>query len=139
MTDMSDLTVAALRTVAAEVIQIEDVQLGRRGAMVAPRFIGQLRTEAQAAYDTVAPRFQAMGYTALLQQEGQGVAIEALPGLFNPAPSRLWLALLLFALTIGTTFMVGGQDLVEGQPVFNLGYGISYSAALLSILLAHEL
>jgi len=136
---MSDLTVAALRTMAAEVMQIDEVRLDRRGQIVAPRFIGQLRMEAQAAHDTVAPKFQAMGYTALLQQEGQGVALEALPGLFNPAPSRLWLALLLFATTIVTTFMTGSQDMVEGQPVFNLGYGISYSVALLSILLAHEL
>ncbi|NNJ12835.1 site-2 protease family protein [Chloroflexales bacterium ZM16-3] len=139
MTEIPDLTVEALRALAAEVMQIDDVRLDRRGNLVSPRFIGRLRMEAQAAHDAVSPRFQALGYTALLQDEREGVALEALPGLFNPAPSRLWVALLLFALTIASTFAVGSQDLVDGQPVFNLGYGLSYSAALLGILLAHEL
>lgn len=139
MTDMLDPAVTALRVVATTVMQIEDVQIDRRGDLAMPRFIGLLRVEAQMAHDLVAPQFAALGYTALLREEKQGVVLEALPGVFEPAPSRLWLSILLFVLTIATTFSVGSQDLVDGQPVFNLNYGIAYSVGLLSILLAHEL
>ncbi|WP_255603556.1 site-2 protease family protein [Oscillochloris sp. ZM17-4] len=120
-------------------MDIDDVQIDQRGKRAAPRFIGRLRMEAQAAHDVVAPHFRNLGFTALLQEDRRGVALEALPGVFSPAPSRLWVALLLFALTIVSTIAVGGQDLVDGQAVFNWGYGLSYSAALLGILLAHEL
>jgi hypothetical protein len=136
---VTEMMVEALRAAAADVIEIDDVRLERRGGHIAPRFVGRLRVEAQSAYDAVAPQFRALGFTALLQEERRGVAIEALPTVFNPAPSRLWLAILLFALTVASTFAVGSQDLVDGQPVFNMGYGVAYSAALLSILLAHEL
>lgn len=139
MTETPDIAVDALRAVAAEVMQIDDVRLDRRGRLAVPRFRGQLYIEAQAAHDRVAPRFSALGYTALLQEDRGGVALEALPGLFTPAPSRLWVALLLFALTVASTFAVGGQELVNGQVVLNVGYGLAYSAALLGILLAHEL
>ncbi len=135
MTDMSDMTVEALRAAAAEVLIIDRIERSQRGSLAAPRFIGRLRVEAQAAHDTVAPRFLALGYTALLQDARGGVALEALPGVFSPAPSRLWVALLMFGLTVASTIAVGGQDLAG----FSLGYGLAYSAALLGILLAHEL
>ncbi len=135
MTDRPDMTAEALRAAAATVILIDSVEMSQRGNLVAHRFIGHLRMEAQAAHDAVAPRFQALGYTALLQEGRGGVALEAMPGVFRPAPSRLWVALLLFGLTVASTIAVGGQELAG----FNLGYGLAYSAALLSILLAHEL
>ncbi|NTW02502.1 MAG: site-2 protease family protein, partial [Oscillochloris sp.] len=139
MTDIPYLTLETLRAVASEVLLINDVQIDQRGNKAVPRFIGQLRVEAQTAHDAVAPRFQALGYTALLQDEQHSVVLEAMPGIFQPKPSRLWVAVLLFVLTLVCTFMVGSQDIVGGKPAFNLGYGISYSVALLSILLAHEL
>ncbi len=135
MTDRPDVMVEALRTAAATVMLIDSVEMSQRGSLVAPRFVGRLRVEAQVAHDAVEPRFRALGYTALLQEQRGGIALEAMPGVFNPAPSRLWVALLLFGLTVASTIAVGGQD----QAGFNLGYGLAYSAALLSILLAHEL
>jgi membrane-associated protease RseP (regulator of RpoE activity) len=69
------------------------------------------------------------------------VALLVLPALPPPRPSRLWLALLLFFLTVASTVLVGGQDLdwTTGEAFFNWGHGIAFSAALLGILLAHEL
>jgi membrane-associated protease RseP (regulator of RpoE activity) len=144
---MSDLYTSspapeALRTLVAEVMLIDDIEAARRGDLEAPRFIGRLKLEAQAAYDQISPRLRAMGLLGLLQEERDDrVALLVIPALPTPQPSRLWLALLLFALTVASTILVGGQDLdwTTGEAFFNLGNGIAFSVALLGILLAHEL
>jgi membrane-associated protease RseP (regulator of RpoE activity) len=141
-----------LRQIAAEVMDIESVEHvppEERGAI---RLAGQLRQEPQTAYDYIAPRFHEQGYTPLLQEAPEGAAVLALPGLLPAKKSRLWLALLLFGITVVSTIVVGamGVGLLElGIAValgvsleglnFDLGLGLAFSAALLSILLAHEL
>ncbi len=136
-----DTTGAALKSIVAEVLDIEAIDELRQGQQAALRFRGQLRMEADQAYALIAPQFQALGRTALLQDDHPGVAVLALPALPAPAPSRLWVALLLFFLTVASTIYVGGQDLdrATGQPFFNFGHGLAFSAALLGILGAHEL
>ena len=131
----------ALRAAVAEVLIIDDLERPKHGAGEALRFVGRLRMEAQAAYDMVAPRVRALGMLPLLQQEGDRVALLIVPAPPPPKPSRLWLALLLFALTIASTVFVGGQELdfATGASFFSLGSGLAFSAALLAILLAHEL
>ncbi|PDV96595.1 site-2 protease family protein [Candidatus Chloroploca asiatica] len=131
----------ALRATVAEVMLIDDIEMVRRGDFESPRFLGRLKVEAQMAYDQISPRLRAMGLLGLLQQEGDRVALLVLPALAPPSPSRLWLALLLFALTLASTFYVGGQDVdwATGTFFFNVGHGLAFSASLLGILLAHEL
>lgn len=130
-----------LRAAVAEVLVIDDVERAERGGQELVRFVGRLRTDDERAYAQVAPRIRAMGRLALLQQAGDRVALLVAPPVPAVKPSRLWLALLLFALTVASTVYVGGQDLnwETGQPFFNLGAGLAFSAALLTILLAHEL
>lgn len=130
-----------LRAAVAEVMLIDAVEAARQGKLEAPRFVGRLRSPADVAYAQVGPRLQALGYTGLLQQEGDREALLILPALPTPQPSRLWVALLLFALTVLSTIFVGGQDLnwETGEPFFNLGSGLAFSVALLGILLAHEM
>ncbi|NTU79388.1 MAG: site-2 protease family protein [Chloroflexales bacterium] len=131
----------ALRATVAEVMLIDDIEMARRGGGEMPRFVGRLKLEAEAAYDIVGPRLKAMGYMGLLQQEGDRVALLVAPAMPAAKPSRLWLALLLFALTVVSTVVVGGQDLdwQTGESFFSLGSGLAFSASLLGILLAHEL
>lgn len=125
------------RAIASEILAIEAVD--RQEQII--RFRGRLLLDAEAAYALIAPRFRDLGKLPLLQEEGAGVALLVLPALPPPAPSRLWLALLLFVATIASTIYVGAQDLdlTTGQPVWSWADGISFSAALLGILLAHEL
>lgn len=54
-----------------------------------------------------------------------------------PAPQRLWLHLALFAATCLTTYYVGG--FFGQQEGFSADAGLAFSAALMSILLAHEM
>lgn len=127
----------ALYALVSEVMvidRVERMQLSRSGES-ATRFVGQLRLEAQSAYDWVAPRLRSLGYTPLLQEAGDQVALVVAPALPAPSPPRLWPALLLFVLTVASTVFVGGFT----DDGFKLAQGLGFSAALLSILLAHEL
>lgn len=131
-----------VRAAVAEVIEIDTVDDLERGGQTAMRFRGRLRNpDAEAAYAHLAPRLRQLGFTGLLQEDGPGVALLVIPALPQAPPSRLWLAVLLFLLTAISTTMAGGQDLnlETGEPFFDLGAGLGFTAALLGILLAHEL
>ncbi len=129
-----------VRNVAAEVMQIDDMQPLQPGPPGALRIRGQLRYDAQTAYDYLAPRLRKLGYTALLRQERDSVALLAMPGSIAVRDSPLWLAVLLFVLTVASTTFVGGwMPDTDGTAQYSLGLGLAFSAALLSILLAHEL
>jgi Zn-dependent protease len=129
-----------LSRIAAEVMEIKTIQPAPSGPSGALSIQGQLRMEAAAAYAHLAPQFRMIGYTPMLRQERHGVALLALPGTIAAGQSRLWLALLLFALTVISTGFVGGwTEGADGIVHYSLGLGLAYSAALLSILLAHEM
>jgi Zn-dependent protease len=140
-----------VRTIVADIMDVADVQHmapPERGIIKAT---GRLLREPQAAYDHIAPRLQALGYTPLLQdEEADLAAVVAMPGLVMPTRSRLWLSLLLFAITVFSTIFVGGGGidlaaaaLALGEDVtladFDLLTGLAFSGSILSILLAHEL
>ncbi len=131
----------AMRAAVAEVMLIDSIETVQRGGVELPRFVGRLKLDAEQAYAIVGPRLQAMGSLGMLQQEGDRVALLVAPALPPPRPSRLWLALLLFALTVASTTLVGGQELnwETGEPYYSLASGLAFTAALLGILLAHEL
>lgn len=107
----------------------------------ARRWVGHLRLPAEEALAQLQPPFAQAGFTALVQEATQGeVAILATPGVITPAPSRLWLALTLFALTVVSTLITGAASAdATCQLVWKWGEGLMYSASLLGILLAHEL
>jgi membrane-associated protease RseP (regulator of RpoE activity) len=104
--------------------------------------VGALRVPPEQALSSLTPRFRSGGYTALVQdvESSDEVAIIAAPGVIQPTASRLWLALLLFVLTIASTIVTGaGKAQPNGSVIWQWGEGVMYSAALLSILLAHEM
>lgn len=122
-----------------EVVEVKHVPPAERGVI---RLVGRLSVDPQLAYEYLTPRFRELGYTTLLQEgEGDQVAVLAMPGAIVAGESRLWLALVLFVLTVASTIFVGGQmpATLGAPPGFNLGIGLAFSASLLSILLAHEL
>jgi membrane-associated protease RseP (regulator of RpoE activity) len=149
-TDIAELREAA--ELALDVTDFEVVRLaGQREAL---RLRGRLLLEPDAAYRAVAPRFRELGYTAMLNGEPHAAQLTAIPGVIAPAPSRLWLALLLFAITVLSTIFIGGANATSGLrlpgglaallgssgPLFvDVAVGLMYSAALLGILLSHEL
>lgn len=127
--------VADLRDAAELVMAVETFVTNQLGGRQALRLRGRLLVDPQAAYAQVAPRFRSLGYTALLEEDPLGAALVALPGTIETKPSRLWVALLLFGLTIISTMSVGGLT-AQG---YDIGLGLAFSVSLLGILLSHEL
>ncbi len=131
-----------LESDVAEVLAIQSRETIARGEAVGARWVGALRVPPDQALSSLTPRFRSGGYTALVQdiEGGDEVAIIAAPGVIQPTTSRLWLALLLFVLTVASTIVTGALGgTPQGAILWNWGEGVMYSAALLSILLAHEM
>lgn len=122
-----------LRQIASEVMSIVRVTPTQTPAAGGIVLHGYLHTDPEHAYSYLAHHFRAAGYTALLQQAEEGVAVVAIPGTIPEHTSRLWLALLLFALTVVSTTLATVVFFQTG-----IGEGLAFSASLLSILLAHE-
>ncbi|MCS6844044.1 MAG: site-2 protease family protein [Caldilineales bacterium] len=150
-------TVAALRAAATDVMAVEDVTEGvvspYAGALSAARpqrqppagvrLRGRLLLPSEEAYERLAERFAALGYTPLLRRDPDhpgGHVVLALPGRLRQTQPRIARAAALFALTVLSCLFAGAQ-MVEGLTSINLNLldGLPYAAALLSILLAHEL
>jgi membrane-associated protease RseP (regulator of RpoE activity) len=110
-------------------------------------FRGTLQQPSDRAYEAIGPRFKAAGYTALLYRDQRGDVVQALKGVEQARPGRVWVNLMLLALTLMTTLMAGA--LVAGVPVASLEVfarrpelllaGLPFSSALLLILGVHEM
>jgi Zn-dependent protease len=150
----SDPSVTSLLQRVADVIEVSTI-----GPAPSPypegsfQMEGILHHEPQYAYDLLAKRFDEIGYTPLFKegkadqsekpgqvghigQTGQHVTLIALQGGFpQEHHSRLWLSILLFCVTVVSTSLIGGLT----PTGYHLGYGLSFSAGLLSILFVHEM
>lgn len=153
-----DNATTALHTAASDIMAIDDVTEGvaspyviflggkpprpdERGEGV--RLRGRLLLPAEQAYDRLTQRFALLGFTPLLRQDEETPAnhvILALPGQLRRANQRLGIAALLFGLTLLSCLFAGAQ-MVEGLTAVNwhLLDGLPYAAALLGILVAHEM
>jgi Zn-dependent protease len=123
-------------------------------------FRGELQRRAgeasgQSLYDIISARFKPLGFTPLLQRQGDEDAVIAVEGAIpeNPIRSRWWLHLLLLLITLATTTMAGAtltgtspQHLMEALSRWDLPTlsrtmrgGLPFSLTLLTILCAHEM
>ena len=132
--------VPKLVAVASDVMIVEDVTEGvPPGNSV--RMRGRLLQPAHEAWAYLAERMTPLGRTPLLRREKDGAREEvlALPITFAQAKPKVWLATLLFGLTVLSCLFVGAQ-MVEGleRTNPNLLDGWPFAASLLAILGAHE-
>jgi Zn-dependent protease len=106
------------------------------------RFRGRLTWPSDQAYERLAQRFAALGYTPVLRKDDDRLrdVVLAVPGTLRKANQRLGIAALLFCLTLVSCLFAGAQ-MVEGLTSvnWNLLQGLPYAASLLAILTAHEL
>jgi membrane-associated protease RseP (regulator of RpoE activity) len=100
------------------------------------RFRGYLQQEPETAFAELSRRFEALDYTPTLarddKNEGQAVLV-AMRGVTKPRPSRAWINVVLFFVTVFTTLLAGsyyeGGSLLSGAP---------FAFTLLAILGTHE-
>jgi membrane-associated protease RseP (regulator of RpoE activity) len=135
-----------LRVRVSEIMTVENAQVDAVGRAIA--FTGQLRVEAQDAFNKLKSRFQELGYVPLLRENesGERQMVVAIKGKLQAVlAQRPWLNLLLFLATGITTTLFGGMyaSVLSGQQVpaleTILTYGVPFSLTLLTILGVHEL
>lgn len=112
------------------------------------QFNGKLRTPSDQAYQRLEPAFAREGVTLLLREQDGEHVILAADKLPEPGPSRPWVNLLLFILTLGSVLYSGvlnaagylglGPNLDSALLRQALPLGGLYAVSLLGILLAHE-
>ena len=132
-----------------EVMDVETITTGGSGDAFAYRFSGRLILDSVVAYDQLQPQFEAVAMRLLFREkEGQHLVL-AVPGLTRPQPSRSYINIILFFLTLASMLFSGALsgydgplDLPLGQLILavlqQLDKGISFALSLFAILVAHE-
>lgn len=128
---------AGWRDLVADVFEVYDVTTSpQRGDVV--RLRGRLLMESDKAYAALAPRLRALGYTTLFRQEKDAQIILAVPGTIPAERPRIWLAGVLFLLTLASVLYTGAMMEADSPERIRLLDGLPFAVSLLSILLAHE-
>lgn len=105
------------------------------------RLRGHFLVPTDRAYQALAPRLRARGYTVLFRWERKEPVILVVPGVLASGQSRPWLNLLLLVATILSTLWVGATMTAtsEAEIVRNPLIGWPFALSLMAILGAHEL
>ncbi len=139
MQTLSEESLDRLRTALRDVFSI--VQWRTFAQPSGVEFRGYLLTDPDDAYPLIRERFEALGFTAFLMQEGQTQVVQAVAGVVRPRSLNPWINLLLFLLTVASTILMGA--LMEGvDPLANPGElrrGIPFAFTLMVILGTHEM
>lgn len=143
-------TAMRLEAAAAGLFSVHDVTLGIPGQPDTIRLRGQLQVASERAYPQIAARFRELGYTAVLRHDPEHDmhVLLAEPGVMPQGnqPSRVWVNVLLFALTILSTLFVGATWSDQVPPDADLSWllthlwiGWPFALSLMTILTGHEL
>jgi membrane-associated protease RseP (regulator of RpoE activity) len=143
------VTEARLRLAAEDVLAVHDRQI--RGPVVV--FRGALRVAHERAIDVLLQRFAPLGYMPILRADTDGsadggrVMVQAWPAVAASERPRQTKALVLFLLTVVSTFLAGyyftGSETFDRYRALQfpgwLVTGTPFAATLLAILGVHEL
>ena len=148
-TTLDDLTLSVSR-----VFDIDDVTVGdgKQGYLV--RYGGHLLAEDSAqAYDQLAEALRPHDITPLFRKENDQQVVLLMQGVIRPQPSKTWVNILLFGLTMLSVFFAGAyytlgseyqgpanltiQSLLPYLPSVIIG-GLAFMVSLLAILVSHE-
>ena len=137
----------------AEFLHIEDTTWGtpKEGFLV--RYRGELYIDSEIAYQKLADSFRIHDLTPLFRVVDGKQTIYLRQGVIEPKPSKVWVNILLFSLTVvsmlyvGTMYTLGGvydgpaaASFNELLPYFkdSFGGGVAFTVSILAILLSHE-
>lgn len=117
-------------------------------------FRGRVVGDTGVAFDALSREFEKMGYTATLRPLDDGMhQVMAVEGVQNEDDSNPWVNLGLFLATLVTVLFIGAANALQYAEQFqglevsydlmtilsNLHRGIPFAAALMGILVTHEL
>jgi Zn-dependent protease len=132
-----------------QVMSVRDVTSGESTQQFAVRFRGQFLIDSEDAYERLQSAFALHEMTVMFQNEGEDHVVLAIPGLIRPTPSKVWVNVVLFALTVFSVLFAGALPAYDGPVNVGMGElllnvlhilpsGLPFAASLLAILLAHE-
>ena len=138
-----------LNTIVSRVFRYDDVTLGDPNKGFFLRYRGMLLRDSVEAYDSLAEALRPYDITPLFRLEDGQQTVLLVRGTIHPKPSKVWVNILLFALTILSVLFWGAAYGYQGPlpndaPGFvwtlitHLWVGWPYAVSLLAILLAHE-
>lgn len=104
------------------------------------RFRGKFLADPADCFDELRRIFEVHGYTPLIREEEERVALIALPGIFNPSEPSRWINLALLIATIFSTLLVGTLYSVDStDQVWQLWRGWPFALSIMLILGTHEM
>lgn len=144
-----------LNQIVSRIFRIEDVTIGdAQSGKYLYRYRGLLLMEdSTAAYDLLAAALTAYEITPLFRVEEDRQVIYLIKGNFVSSPSKVWINVLMFALTVLSVWLAGAMyafgynhpnvqinSLVElyRLTLLNFWDGLPFALSLMGILLAHE-
>lgn len=138
-----------MNSLVGRVFRYEDVTMGDPTKGYFLRYRGQLLGDSAEAYDQLAAALHPYDVTPLFRLEDGRQTILLLRGTIKTKPSKVWVNLLLFGLTVLSVLFAGAVSSYTGPvPADFLGQvwallthlwmGWPFAVSLLAILLAHE-
>jgi membrane-associated protease RseP (regulator of RpoE activity) len=138
-----------LTSIVSRLFRVDEVNLGDPKQGYFLRYRGELLRDSVEAYDQLAEALRPYDITPLFRLEDGRQTILLVRGTLHPKPGRVWVNVLLFALTVlsvlfaGTLYSYAGSipNDALGQIwtlVSHLWVGWPFAVSLLAILLAHE-
>ncbi len=140
-------------SIVQRVFRIEETSGGNTKQGYIVRYRGHLLVDSEQAYQQLSQALKIHKATPIFRIIDGKQTILITPGIPEPKPSKIWVNILLFSMTILSMLYVGTiyslSSVYHGPPsptiqqllpyiVDSLGGGFAFTASFLSILLAHE-
>jgi membrane-associated protease RseP (regulator of RpoE activity) len=138
-----------LNSLVSRVFRYDDVTMGDPNKGYFLRYRGQLLGDSVKAYDQLAEFLRPYDITPLFRLEEGRQTVLLMRGVIHPKPGKVWVNLLLFALTLLSVLFAGASSSYTGPApqgtlgqiwvlITHLWVGWPFAVSLLAILLAHE-
>ena len=138
-----------LSSLVSRVFRYDDVTLGDPNKGYFLRYRGELLRDSVEAYDQLAEALRSYDITPLFRLEEGRQTVLLVRGVIHPKPGKVWVNLLLFALTLLSVLLAGvpyscNSPVPQGALgqiwalITHLWMGWPFAVSLLAILLAHE-
>ncbi len=139
-------------SIVGRVFRIDDTTFGTAKQGFIIRYRGKLLMDSEMAYDKLANDFRVHKITPLFRIIDGKHTIFLKRGVIQPRPSKMWVNILLFIITVISVLYVGTMyslmGIYEGPSIDyqsispflleSLNGGLKFTFSLLGILLAHE-
>lgn len=138
-----------LNSIVSRVFRYDDVTTGDPAKGFFLRYRGQLNRDSVEAYDQLAEALQPYDVTPLFRLDEGRQTVLLVQGTVHPRPSKVWVNILLFALTVLSVLFAGVATSYTGPMpndflgqiwayISHIWSGWPFAVSLLAILLAHE-